>query len=695
MNRLLFAGAQFLIIVVPGIAASAALFGRRRLTFAGRLALSYVMGFVVIALISFGLAAASILSLPSLILSLIIVTGGLAYVAIRNGGVKQWWRDLAQGVRETPWEVALGIAVLFAVAFVRLRYSPLSSVISNPTFRYWADAADIATSGGIPQETLQWGGVYPPSAMKNLLNCFNATMYLMFGSRSLAAIGALTWLTAIAVGTTVWWLAREIGLRLTGPLLVLWLCANKMWIGKDITQDLNVFRAESSGRMVAFAAFALSVRAMNGNSRQSRYLLLAGGALFGIAACVHLVPTAITFCLFGFYSLYFVVADAFNRSEGKGWPSRALAVVRQRSLAAAFGWLAATALVTVLLATTVVVLAGGDVALSGTEGSRAYELDAISDDPTLFYVTGRAVAISEAEARDWFTEPDVLVASYVERSLGFRPSRPWVWLLGFSAVAIVIAFIVQASLRPIIFAALGLTAVIVGATLIFSYTYDLMALANFGPRRLFDYASLPCTLVGIVLLESLLLRLQMVKPSLATVVTGLLVVGLGAYLLPGLQRGPDLVPRGTAAVSDYEWVRNNLPCGVRIVSNQRTDATFQLLTGRVGVVEGMGPHLRPEMLLEINDLLERNREFFTRPAPNKQYLIDEGVDYVALVRENLNKGVLAVPSMTRKFNNVPFLELVHEGQRTNFYRVVGVDTQGDWPDPNDFPGYTCRRGSIR
>ena len=170
MNRLLFAGAQFLVIVVPGIAASAALFGRHRLTFAGRLALSYVMGFVVIALTSFSLAAASILSLPSLIFSLTIVTGGLAFVAIRNGGVKQWWRDLVEGVRETPWEVALGIAVLVAIAFVRLRYSPLPSVISNPTFRYWADAADIATSGGIPQETLQWGGVYPPSAMKNLLN---------------------------------------------------------------------------------------------------------------------------------------------------------------------------------------------------------------------------------------------------------------------------------------------------------------------------------------------------------------------------------------------------------------------------------------------------------------------------------------------------------------------------------------------
>jgi hypothetical protein len=101
------------------------------------------------------------------------------------------------------------------------------------------------------------------------------------------------------------------------------------------------------------------------------------------------------------------------------------------------------------------------------------------------------------------------------------------------------------------------------------------------------------------------------------------------------------------------------------------------------------------MLLEINDLLGRNREFFTRPAVYEDYLVEEGVDYVALVRERKNKGVLSVPHRAWKFGHVPFLELIHEGERTNFYRVVGLDTGGDWPDPDDFSGYTCSRGPIR
>jgi len=694
MTRLILAAAEFLVVAVPGVMASAVLIGHHGLSFPGRLALTYVMGFAVVALTSFGLAAASVLSLASLVFSLIGITAGLTIVAIRNGDLRAWWRGLVEGIREHPWEVALGVGVLVAIAFVRLRYSPLSSVISNPTFRYWADAADIATSGGIPQETLQWGGVYPPSAMKNLLNCFNAAMYLMFGSNSLAAIGGLTWLAAIGLGASVWWFANEVGLRLTGPLLVLWLTANKLWVGNDITQDLNSFRAENSGRMVAFAAFALSVKALHGSSRHSRYLLLAGGALFGVAACVHLVPTVIILCLFAFYSLYFVIADAFRRTEGKGWLGRSVGALRERSFVTSIGWLTATAAVTLLVAGSVVLLGRGDVALSGTEGSEAYDLDELSVDPTLFYVTGRSVPIAEAQTTDWFTPPDVLVGQYVSRSLGQPPDRPWAWLLGFGGVAVVIGVIVQASLRAIVFAALGLTAVIVSVTLVFSHTYDLMALANFGPRRLFDYGSVPLTMVGFVLLESLIVRLQEVKHALAGPVSAVLVVALGAYLLPALEPGRGLAPKGNAAVADYEWVRENLPCDARIVSNQRTDATYQLLTGRVGVVEGMGPHLRPEMLLQINDLLERNREFFKKPAENEQYLVEEGIDYVALVRDRKDKGVLAVPPKTGKFEDVPFLEPIHEGERTNFYRVVGVDTGGDFPDPNDFSGYTCRRGSI-
>nr|MBA2600645.1 hypothetical protein [Actinomycetota bacterium] len=698
MSRILVGAAELLTIAIPGVIGSSALVGRTSLRLSGRLALSLVMGFALIATSSFVLAAASILSVPSLVASISVITVGLAIIAVRNGGLRAYWRSLITGFREHPWEAALGIAVLLVIALVRLRFSGLSTVTRVPSLRYWADATDIAASGSLPRQTLQWGDVYAPSAMKLMLNCFNAAMQLMFGSQPLVAVGGLIWVTAIGLATSLWWLAREVGLRWVAPLVPLWVAANTEFLGgHEIARDLNLYRAENTGRVVAFAALALCVNAIQSTPRSPRRLL-GGGALFGVAALTHPVPTVICLCLFAFYSLYVVTADSFRRTEGtdnKNRMRRTARALRARPFLASLAWLVAVPGVALLLTGSAVLLAGGDTALTGAEGSNAYQLNDASLDPTLYFVTGRSATIAEGAARDWYEPPDELIGQYLSRAFNTEPARPWLWLAVTSAASLVVGVMAPARLRPAVCAALGLTVSIVTATLAFAYIYDLFVLANFGPRRLFDYASLPIALVGFVALESLLLRLEKARPGLLGPVSAALVVGVGVLLLPAVRPAPKLISDTKNAIEDYAWVRDNVTCDARIVSNVRSDATYQLLAGRVGVIEGMGPHLRPEMLHEINDLLQRNQEFFKDPGSNEQFLAEEGVDYVALVRTPKNRGVRAFPSNENEFPGVPFLDLAHSGARSDFYRVVGIDDTDTFPDPDDFPGYDCEQGPIR
>ena len=698
MSRILVGAAELLTIAIPGVLGSSALLGRTNLRLSGRLALTLVMGFTLIATSSFLLAAASVLSLPSLVASMTVITVGLAVIAIRNGGLRGYWHSLTTGFREHPWEAALGIAVLLAIALVRLRFSGLSTVTRVPSLRYWADATDIAASGGLPRQTLQWGDVYAPSAMKLMLNCFNAAMQLLFGAQPLVAVGGLIWVTAIGFATSMWWLAREIGLRWGAPLVVLWVAASTEFLGgHEIARDLNLYRAENTGRVVAFAALALCVNAIQSTPRSPKRLL-AGGALFGVAALTHPVPTVICLCLFAFYSIYVVMADSFRRTtatENKNWVRRTLRALRARPFLRALAWLVAVPGVALLLVGSAVLLARGDTALTGAEGSDAYQLDDDSLDPTLYFVTGRSETIGEGAARDWYEPPDELVGQHLSRALNTEPAQPWLWLIVTSTAFLLVGVLAPARLRPVVCAALGLTVSIVAVTLAFAYLYDLFVLANFGSRRLFDYASLPIALVGFVTLESFLLRLEKARPRLLGPLSAALVVGLGVLLLPAVTPSAKLVSDTSLAIEDYVWVRNNVPCGARIVSNVRSDATYQLLAGKVGVIEGMGPHLRPEMLLEINDLLERNQEFFKDPEGNEVFLAEEGVDYVALVRSPKNRGVRAFPSNESKFSGVPFLDLAHSGARSDFYRVVGIDDTDTFPDPDDFPGYVCEQGPIR
>ena len=125
--------------------------------------------------------------------------------------------------------------------------------------------------------------------------------------------------------------------------------------------------------------------------------------------------------------------------------------------------------------------------------------------------------------------------------------------------------------------------------------------------------------------------------------------------------------------------------------------TFVAATGRVSVVEGMGPYLRPEMLHPVLADVLRAHRFFERPAGGRRFLRREGVDYVIVV-----KGV-RIGSMVGTLDSgvdpaglagVDFLRPVYTSPDADVYRVRGSGRLSGFPDPADYSGFMCTHGPV-
>jgi hypothetical protein len=184
----------------------------------------------------------------------------------------------------------------------------------------------------------------------------------------------------------------------------------------------------------------------------------------------------------------------------------------------------------------------------------------------------------------------------------------------------------------------------------------------------------------------------------ASIAAGCVVVALVAGLI---------APRGTLAAQPQrvrddvlefvDWVRANVPCDARILTNQRTVGFIRAMTGRASILEGMGPFLRPDMLDDVVGLTLGARAFYEGPERNSSYLEEHGVGYVfalKTIRIGFPGPVVEVvdPSLLQ---GVPFLEPVYSSPVFDAYRVVGLADPAGFPDPTDYPGYTCRHDPVR
>ncbi|MGH2540795.1 MAG: hypothetical protein ACRDGK_09760, partial [Actinomycetota bacterium] len=183
----------FALVLIPGAGVCLLTRVARGRPFFTFLALSFGCGFAAVALVSLSLALVGMFSSAAFTLSWLAVSGAAwtqAYrrrshgpialaragsgldlpVDVRVESHLEGWRHHAAA---DPWTTVISAIVVFGIAAARWTVAPVAN-LAPTSLRYWADALELADAGRIPEETLQWGRLLPPTISKVSLNAFNA-----------------------------------------------------------------------------------------------------------------------------------------------------------------------------------------------------------------------------------------------------------------------------------------------------------------------------------------------------------------------------------------------------------------------------------------------------------------------------------------------------------------------------------------
>ncbi|MGH2698870.1 MAG: hypothetical protein ACRDJL_06680 [Actinomycetota bacterium] len=663
---------QALVVLIPGVLVTAAIFRPGSLGIPGRLALTFVGGYTVVSLVTWVLALFSILSTTTLVVGLGIVSIASAVRAWRRAPPLERFRVLKSDFLDEAWVNGLGLAVMGAVAWARFGLSPLRSLLSSTGMRFWADGVEIAAGGEIPHQTLQWGESIEPAASKMAFNCFTAAMHLVGGPHPLINLTGALWLVAVFMVPVLWWLGRELGLNRVAPLLPLLLVANRLILPGEFTNDLAPYRAESFGRAVAFSALALAIARIRGNGGWGAFAVV--GFLFGVGAATHLVPTMISIGILFWYLVYQRIRARLSLRLG-------IQVASGIALAA-------------LVMMVIWFLPGATLGFTGVKQPAPVAGPEDRFDPTLRFASGRRVPLEKIQARDWYEPPSEIARSLVGRVLGVPVENGWLWLGGAAIVAVALLLLSPDRLRPVALASIATGANIMVAALLFSRLYDSVAMANFGQRRLFDYAQLVVWLILLLIAELLLIQATRLRPSIALVILVSFTLVLATLLLSDFREEREPAAIAFSHIEIYDWIRDNTHCDARVLSNRRTSGAFQVLTGRAGVNEGMGPFFRPGLLQRVNRFLIDTNAFYGDPGRGRDFLEEHGVDYVVLYQGLGGRDLRRARGFPDLMEQAPFLQLVFSGRTAKLYRVDGLQPDSV-PRPSEYPGYVCQSGPIR
>lgn len=678
---------SLLVIAVPGLGATLAAYPPGKISLPLRLALTFGFGYAMAGAVAFVLTAAGFLEPAPLLGILGAGTVVLWVIGLRRGSLREHGKAIVTEVKAEPWSLGGGLLIIVAIAAFRLTLSPFLNFHGSAPWRYWADAMEIADAGTIPDASLQYGAVFPPTVSKAFLNSFNAGLSFVIGRDALPALGSILWVGSVGFVVSLWAVGRELGFRFTALLLPLWVTLNGLFLNSELTTDLSTYKAEITGRMVAFAGLALALRTLRERDGWKGPVL--AGLVFAAAAGTHLVPLIVSLAILVFYGLARFLLD------GEFWK-----LVRRGAVMAGIAG---------VIGLSFPVLVGGDI---GFQGARVRTRDVYRElfggrfDPTEYLGTGVVNQFTRFYPGGWYERPSRLYEQFVASSTGIAPEPagdPGVPLFvvilvpaGGLILALVILTWFPKDVRHAGVVALGLGGVLLLGTLFFAFRYDTYVPALFGVRRLLDYSSIPIILLMLAVLEVGIRALRRVEVGTAAVI-GLVVAGLmAAALLPSSKPNEQIVDTGRRAVPALQWVRDNTPCDARILPSRRTAATFMAVTGRVSITEGMAPYLRPEILLKSTRILLASRKFFQDPAAHERFVRRQGIDYVVLFTgSGLGNEVLFGDIATEEFPTVPFLDLEFEYEDAEIYRVTGTAQTGkDFPNPGDFPGYRCERGPI-
>jgi hypothetical protein len=662
------------LVLVPGLGATLAAYPPGRIGAVTRLALMFGLGYAVVGLAAVALVIAHALQAATFFPLLALVTAALWAYGLRRGGARRHWVALRDEVAADRWALAAGAIVFLAIAVVRLRSSPLLNFEMFGPWRYWADGLEIADAGRVPAETLQWGSTWTPTVSKVVLNSYHAGLSYAIGRAPLPAMGALLWLASTGLAAGLWALGRELGLRRLAPLLPL---LTLVVLDDELHRNLDVYTAENVGRMVAVCALLLAVRALRDRDGWAEPLLAA--LLFGAGFATHGVPVVALMVAMGWYAV------------ARGLLDRAWRAILAR--------LVVVAAAAVVLTVTLLLASGGSIGFQGASGNGSYASFGRGVDPTASLLTG-AVRHSPTDHGHWYVRPRAVMRDFADSATTLDDAPAWlVWLLPVAVVVVAVVVLRRfpRDLAPLGVLAAGTAATLLAVAFLFSYRYRTQIPGRFGIDREFDYVPLVLVLAALGLAEAALLRLRAVRTWIPLAVLAAVVVvpavAVGATAGPARQ-GWEQNGRDSVAVLD--WVDEHAPCGARILPDRVTLGTFAAATGRVSVVEGMGPYLRPRMLHTVLDLVLRAHRFFQDPAGGAAMLHRLGVDEVLLVkgvRIGSMVGTLESGVDPAAFRSVPYLRLIHSSPVLDVYAVRGTGG-GSFPDPASMAGFDCEHGPV-
>jgi hypothetical protein len=632
-----------------------------------RFALVFGTGYAISATVAWVLALAGRLETGALVAALAASTVVGWALALRFGSVRDLLRSFRTQVEAEPGMLLLGFGVIVAITFSLAAIDPIANIPAVSPFHYYNDALEVADVGRFPDLSLQYGRLYPPANSKAVLNSFNAALIVLAGRDPIPVLGTLVWLGSVGTGAALWAVARELGLRYTAPLLPLLAVANKLWLNVEFALDQESYRAENYGRLVALCVLALAIAVIR--QRRGWAAAVAAGLLAGVAASTHLIALTVAVIAGAWYLVARLIVDRHV------WPVMArVAVMGLLGLVTAGIFLFATP---------------GDVAFEGVGSTGSYTPGEAGVDLTRYLYTSRLRAAESRPSAGEVATTFVAAATSTERARAPSSSARPLWLLGGGlALAVAILAWFPRHLKHIGLMSWGLGVALVGLSVLLALRSDVFIFTTFGVRRLVDYGSLPIILVALGALELGLWWIARFNVWAAMVAAAVVVTVTASILLPGASRVRDSsgVAQGRRAVQLLGWVRANTPCDARILTNQRTIGVYKAFTGRLALIEGMSPYLRPEMLRRVSRLLLDARDFYRSPDP--RFLERHGIDYVIRTR-NIRLGYPYGATRGNRAWSRPYLKRMLITDEVQAFEVA-LRHQRRRADFGTLPGYECR-----
>jgi hypothetical protein len=640
------------LLLVPGVGAALAFAGPGTLSIESRLALAFGLGYALVAGVATLLALGRVFSLPTFVAGVVLATAGVWVAALRRASPRAHAEALVAQAREAPVALGAGLAVILAVAVTRPLYPAEISLGVRSAWRYWADGLEVAAAGQVPAHTQQWGMEIPTTVSKAGFNAFQGGVSFLLGPQPLPAMYGILFVSAVGLVAALLGLGRELGFGIFAPLVpaLTVLVPGRLPLSHEMAKDLKWYTAEDVGRMAAFSALVAAMYVVR--AERNRVLPVVTGAALALAALTHLVPALVVDVLLVFYALSTIVRDR---------PRLRQAVVRAGGIAAVF----------VVCYGGALALSGGDVGFQRATGEEFTGIPA-GVDATRSFARGELTPRREQDG-PFLVSPRNLLARYGEQTVD-RPGWAWLGLVGVGALGVASVVMVLLARRFLTAAAMawGLFATTMLVALFFSWRYDTTVPGDWGARRLYDYGVLVPALLVPALLAAISrpwIRGRRTTAAVLAILVGLIGVGAAVNRVPGDRN----LGRGKAGLKVIEQVADVVPCGSRMLSNARTAGTWEATTGRRAVTEGMAPFLRPQVMGRVLPVLTGANEFFAHPRANQEFLKEQRVEYLVVVKPAVwigtNGGRVPGERDAEHVASVPGVDLVHRDRRVAIFAV--------------------------